>query len=197
MGKFIAIYGVNNIGKTTQVNLLADRLSLEGFKVKTLKYPIYESEPTGPRISNILRNGSEPEISPQHFQLLYCLNRFDTESNLKSLINQYDIVLAEDYTFTSVAWGTANGVSKDWLLQINQPLLKPDYAILLDGERVTKSIEEGHKFEDNQSLPDKVQQIFRDLQQEFAMPKVIRQEKMEDTHQLMYNTIIQYLNKIS
>ena len=195
MGKFIAIYGVNNIGKTTQVNLLAQRLEKEGLKVKVIKYPIYDSIPTGPRISNILRNRAEPDISPEHFQLLYCLNRFDTQPQLLDLIKQYDLVLAEDYTFTSVAWGAANGISKQWLLNVNHPLLKPDFSILLDGERVTQSIEEGHKFEDNQSLPNKVQQIFRELRDEFSLPTVIRQEKMEDTHNLMYNTLTQYLNQ--
>lgn len=193
MGKFIAIYGVNNIGKTTQVNLLAERLKNEGYKVTTLKYPIYENHPTGPRISDILRKGTEPDIKPEHFQMLYCLNRFDTETNLKQLIQEFDIVIAEDYTYTSVAWGAANGVSKDWLLEINKYLLKPDHSILLDGERVFNSIEEGHKFEDDDALPKKVQQVFREIQQKFGFPVVIRQEKMEDTHNLMYNALMEHI----
>ncbi len=194
MGKFITIYGVNNIGKTTQTKLLAERLTQDGYKVKTLKYPIYTAEPTGPRISSILRDKAEPDISQEHFQLLYCLNRFDTESQLKQLIQENDIVIAEDYTYTSVAWGSAQGASKEWLKTVNSPLLEPDFTLMLDGDRGLGSIEKGHRHEDNNQLAQKVKKIFQELQKENNWTLVTRQEKIEDTNQLMYNEVIQYLN---
>lgn len=194
MGKFITIYGVNNIGKTTHVRLLKERLESDGYKVASLKYPIYTAEPTGPRISSILRENAEPDISQEHFQLLYCLNRFDTQAQLQKLIQEYDVVLAEDYTFTSVAWGSAQGADKEWLLNINKPLLDPDFTMMMDGERGLNSIEKGHRHEDNQDLASKVHQVFRDLQEEYGWPLVVRQENIEDTHELMYNEVKQFLN---
>ena len=193
MGKFITIYGVNNIGKTTQVKLLKERLQQDGLKVVTIKYPIYTAQPTGPRINKILRENSEPNISQEHFQLLYCLNRFDTESQLKKLIQENDVVIAEDYTYTSVAWGTAQGASKEWLIQVNKPLLEPDFTIMLDGERGLNSIEKGHKHESDHDLASKVQSIFQQLQADLGWSLVIRQEAIADTHELMYNTMNNFL----
>lgn len=193
MGKFITIYGINNIGKTTQVQLLAKRFRKEGYKVATLKYPIYTAQPTGPRISSILRENSEPNITQEHFQLLYCLNRFDTQDQLKKLIQENDIVLAEDYTYTSVAWGSAQGASKDWLITINSPLLEPDFTMMLDGNRSLNSIEKGHRHEDNQNLATKVHTVFKGLQKDLGWHLVERQEKIEDTHELLYNEVNNFL----
>ena len=41
-GKFIVIYGVNNLGKTTQANMLVQKLKASGLKAEYLKYPIYD-----------------------------------------------------------------------------------------------------------------------------------------------------------
>ncbi len=43
----ITLYGVNNIGKSTQARFLVERLQAEGHRVEYLKYPIYDLEPTG------------------------------------------------------------------------------------------------------------------------------------------------------
>lgn len=194
MGKFITIYGINNVGKTTQTKLLAERLQKDGYKVATLKYPIYSAEPTGPRISSILRENTEPNISQEHFQMLYCLNRFDTEPELKKLIQSHDLVIAEDYTYTSVAWGSAQGATKEWLVNLNKHLLEPDFTLMIDGKRGIKSIEKGHRHEDNQDLAAQVQKIFQVLQQELGWTLIHRQEKIEDTHKLMYNEVIKFIN---
>ena len=56
-GKFIVIYGANNLGKTVQANLLIDSLRNIDKNAHYLKYPIYDLEPTGPRINAALREG--------------------------------------------------------------------------------------------------------------------------------------------
>ena len=43
-GKFIAIYGINGIGKTTQVEILVKYLQSQGLNVSRLKYPVYNLE---------------------------------------------------------------------------------------------------------------------------------------------------------
>lgn len=44
--KMIVIYGANNVGKTTQVNLLEERIKTQGTSYVRVKYPIYDLEPT-------------------------------------------------------------------------------------------------------------------------------------------------------
>ena len=71
VGLFIVIYGINNIGKSTQATMLADALTASGLKAEYLKYPIYDLSPTGPQINEILRSGKKQEISEEEFQALY------------------------------------------------------------------------------------------------------------------------------
>jgi len=47
-GKFIVLYGINNLGKTTQTRILVDKLKLHGLKAEYLKYPVYDLAPSGP-----------------------------------------------------------------------------------------------------------------------------------------------------
>ncbi len=44
MSTFIAIDGLDGSGKETQSNMLVDRLKIDGYSVRTLSFPMYESE---------------------------------------------------------------------------------------------------------------------------------------------------------
>jgi thymidylate kinase len=132
-GKFIVLYGANNLGKTTQVGMLDDRLLKIGGPNKVLKYPIYELEPTGSRINQALRGGLE--ISDEGLQREFAQNRRDFEPELKRILKEGTWVLAEDYTGTGIAWGVAHDIPLETMEKMNRDLLKEDVAVLLDGER--------------------------------------------------------------
>lgn len=61
-GKFIAIYGINNIGKSTQTSLLVQKLVSKGIRVEYIKYPIYDLDPTGKMLNEILRGKQKRSI---------------------------------------------------------------------------------------------------------------------------------------
>ena len=44
MSTFIAIDGLDGSGKNTQSDLLVNRLKIEGYAVRSLSFPMYESE---------------------------------------------------------------------------------------------------------------------------------------------------------
>lgn len=58
-GAFIALYGINNIGKSTQTKLLLQRLLAAGVRVEYIKFPIYSLDPTGTKLNEILRGKKE------------------------------------------------------------------------------------------------------------------------------------------
>ena len=93
-GLLIVIYGANNIGKTTQAKKLVDWLSEQGYPSEYLKYPVYHSS-TGKRISSILREGKEPDISETDFQTIYYENRKEFEPELKKKLDAEVIIVAE------------------------------------------------------------------------------------------------------
>ena len=61
-GAFIAVYGINNIGKSTQTNLLVQRLLTERVRVEYRKYPLYDLNPTGTTLNEILRGKKQHAI---------------------------------------------------------------------------------------------------------------------------------------
>jgi thymidylate kinase len=62
LGKFIAIYGINNIGKSTQTSLLVQKLVSAGVRVEYIKYPIYDLDPTGKMLNEILRGKQKHSV---------------------------------------------------------------------------------------------------------------------------------------
>ncbi len=61
-GKFIAIYGINNIGKSTQTSLLVQKLVSAGVRVEYVKFPIYDLDPTGKMLNEILRGKQKRSV---------------------------------------------------------------------------------------------------------------------------------------
>jgi dTMP kinase len=149
-GKFITIYGINGIGKTTQVELLVKFLKEKGLKVSRLKYPIYDLEPEGPFIHKYLR---EPEFrakNPQttdELQKKYAENRRRYENTLKERLDGGEWIVAEDYVGTGLAWGLTWGGDLDYLEKINEDLYPADISILMHGNRFETAIEKGHRNE--------------------------------------------------
>ena len=148
---FIAIYGINNIGKTTQVEKLVAYLNDHGYRAERIKYPIYDS-PTGRQINAILRGGEDQSISEEEFQLLYVKNREGYGPTLARKLEDGIIVVAEDYAGTGIGWATAKGASYEWAVDANAHLLKEDLAILMHGDRFTTGREEVHIHEQNDTL---------------------------------------------
>lgn len=186
-GIFITIYGINNIGKSTNAKLLVEKLKNAGHKAVYLKYPVYDLEPSGPFLNKILRSRDGQKISEDELQLWFILNRYQFESSLKKLLNDGNIVIAEDYIGTGIAWGVSKGLDQEWLEDANKYLLKEDLAILLIGKRHTISKEKVHVHEQNDELFKKCANIFEMLADKFSWKKIIVQEKAEDTSNLLFN----------
>ncbi len=159
-GRFIVIYGINNIGKTTQAKMLVDFLRSQKIAAEYLKYPLYNLAPTGPLLNNYLRQGNSYQLSPREAQLIYTLNRSQFEPVLKEKLNQGITIVAEDYIGTGLAWGMAAGVSQKFLEEINSFLYKEDQAFLLQGKRYLQAEEAQHCHEKNKELLRRAEQAF-------------------------------------
>ena len=193
-GKFIVIYGVNNTGKTTQAKLLVDKLNREGYQTEYLKYPRYDLKPTGPRINAYLRKNNPENLSAQEAQTLYAQNRKDYENELKKKLDQGINIVAEDYTGTGIAWGLGAGVDKQYLLKINQDLLKEDLAFLFEGQRFMQAQEDSHTHETNQELVAKVRQAHLKLGEEFGWQKINANLTKEEIHDIIWQEVQKHLN---
>lgn len=151
-GRMITLYGINGIGKTTQVELLVQFLRTQGKEASRLKYPVYDLEPEGPFIYKYLRDPEfrgKNELSTEELQMKYAENRRRSEAELCKRLESGEWIIAEDYTGTGIAWGLTWGANLEYLEDINKDLLRPDLSILMHGERFDTAIEMGHRNETN------------------------------------------------
>lgn len=176
-GRFIVIYGPNNIGKSTQVQLLARSLEEKGKKVKVIKYPVYHLEPTGPFINEVLRKGKQ--VSHLELQQAFAQNRRDYEPELKRLLQEGYWVISEDYRGTGIAWGVVSGVPLEILEDINDDLMNEDFIVMMDGERFTEAIEEMHINEKDSARWQKGRKVHLMLASRYAWPIVNANQSLQ------------------
>ena len=182
-GLFIVIYGINNLGKSTQAQLLVESLVKAGLKAQYLKYPIYDLTPTGPLINEVLRGAGGQKMSEEELQAIYTQNRRDFQPQLIKLIAEGVNVVAEDYIGTGLAWGVSKGADLEKLIEANRGLLRPDIEILLDGERFIQAKEEGHLHESNDELVEKCRANHLQLAARFNWAVVNANQEVEEVQE--------------
>lgn len=194
-GLFIAIYGVNNIGKSTHCRILCERLKREGYDVIQLKYPIYDLEPTGTELNRILRGQEHQEISEEKLQTLFTQNRKDFEPHLKKYLEEGKIIVAEDYTGTGISWGMAKGLSLEFMEKLNEGLMKEDFSMLITGHRDVRATEKQHIHEQNQELLSSVSKIFVQLGERYKWHVIELQQNIPDTADLVWHAVKDFLQQ--
>jgi len=193
-GSLITIYGVNNVGKTTQSKILIRRIRSRGFKVKYLKYPVYDISPTGPMINQVLRGKDGQKISEDELQLWFILNRYQFQPELKKLLADGYVVVAEDYIGTGIAWGMAKGLSEDWLITANKHLIKEDLSIYIEGKRDPHVKEARHVHEQNDELTEKCKKTHLYLCEKYGWNKVV-QGDVNTTAKRILNIVDDFLKQ--
>ena len=186
---FITLYGINNIGKSTQALRLVERLKAEGFDAVYVKFPVYDVEPTGVYLNQFLRSGEAQNISEEELQMWFAMNRFQFEPTLREWLKDGKVVVAEDYTGTGIAWGMVKGASMEWLESLNRPLIKEDLAILLDGERFVHATEEGHLHETNEEFMKLARQVHLELGERYGWVKIPVQPTKDETEEMIWGVV--------
>jgi thymidylate kinase len=219
-GKFIAIYGINNIGKSTQTSLLVQQLLKNNIRVEFIKYPIYNLNPTGKKLNEILRGKRKTgiqsmidffpgtkvrrpgirrkstggltfrtqsiaprevrqRVTEEELQMWYSLNRYQFDPQVRRKLASGISIVAEDYTGTGLAWGSAKGADLAWLMAVNKYLQKPDLEILLDGERFLAGKEKVHLHESSDRLIKKARMAFQKLAKKNSWQVVSANESID------------------
>lgn len=189
-GQLIVIYGINNLGKTTQAKKLVKRVWTEGYPAEYLKIPVYNLKPSGEIISNYLRLGNRYRLTPREAQIIYAFNRWQYQNTLKEKLSRGINIVSEDYVGTGLAWGVARGVDLAFLKQINAGLLKEDLAFLFDGQRFIEATEAGHGHEDSPALLRRARAAHLKLGAQFGWKKINANQPKEKIHEQIWQTIL-------
>ncbi len=142
-GQFIVVEGVDGSGKTTQFNLLNERLKKIGEKVEIVDFPRYYDSIWGEMVGNFLKGeyGNFDKTSPHLVVVLYMLDQYTWGRDIgKKVLDKETMILANRY-FTSNVHQIAKlkGVVREkfrkWLWTTgydNLGILKPDLVLFLD-----------------------------------------------------------------
>ncbi|MDD5567000.1 MAG: hypothetical protein PHH01_02285 [Patescibacteria group bacterium] len=192
-GYLITIYGVNNLGKSTQAKMLVEFLNRNSWPTEYVKYPAYRIAPTGPFINRILRSRDDQPINENEFQMWCTLNRFQCEPALQKKLAAGKIVVAEDYIGTCLAWGATKGADLDWLVEINQPLVHEDLAILIDGERFINGKEKKHIHENDDILIERCRRWHQKLASMYGWKMVNANQTITQVNEDILEIVSQFL----
>jgi dTMP kinase len=128
-GLLIAFEGLDQSGKQTQAERLRDRLIAAGRRVRLLAFPDRET-PIGQEIERALRGTRD--YGADVMQLLYVANRYEWKLEIERERSDGTILICDRYLASSVAYGEAQGLDPQWLLEIQRYLPQPDITFLLD-----------------------------------------------------------------
>lgn len=103
-GTFIVIEGTDGSGKGTQLKLLKDRLTAEGYDVATFDFPQYE-QPSSHFVREYLNGkyGTTEDVGPYTGSLFYALDRYEASTKIKAALAEGKVVLANRYVGSNMA----------------------------------------------------------------------------------------------
>jgi dTMP kinase len=128
-GRLIAIEGIDQAGKRTVGERLAQELRANHIAVEFTGFPDYTTA-LGKEIGRFLAD--ERRYPPQVRQLLYAANRWERADELRTWLSEGRVVLVDRYVASGIAYGVAQGLERDWMWCLEDGLPPPDLTILLD-----------------------------------------------------------------
>lgn len=98
-GKLIVIEGGDGSGKTTQFNLLKEKLIKDGHQVATIDFPRYGNT-AAVMVEKYLNGdfGGPKEVGAYRASIFYAIDRYDASSQMKQWLSEGKIILANRYT---------------------------------------------------------------------------------------------------
>jgi len=158
MAKFIVIEGPDRVGKATQCKLLHDYFTKSGLKSKVIEVPVHDNF-TYNVIYWMLGNGLAKKF-PKIFQVTQHCNRhlFQWQS-LKKLDHDYDYLIMDRWSLSTVIYGAASGVNTNFTENLYRMLREPDHTIVLLGKAHQHVAED--VYEKDTELQLKVKELYR------------------------------------
>ena len=141
-GVFIAVEGIDGVGKGTQAKRLKERLTQEGFSAELIAFPRY-GHPAAKDVERYLNGelGDPDTIDAKTASLFYANDRLDAAEDIRNLLSEGVQVIADRYVDSNA--GHQGGKIEDptqreqylaWLYQLeyeDNNIPKPDMVIIL------------------------------------------------------------------
>lgn len=176
-GCLIVLEGLDGAGTTSQMHLLAEALQ-ESYLVHTT------SEPTRGPIGQLIREylKKADKIDKDAMALLFAADRRDhLQNEIVPALEQGKLVICDRYVFSSLVYQVTAGVSRDFVLSINQGIIIPDLTLFLE---VSSDVAEERRKKRGGFLDTYENKIFQEKIQRLY-PRELR-SKEAGTHQVEF-----------
>lgn len=142
--KLFVIEGLDGAGKSTQIKLLKDFFSDQGYNCEYLHFPRTDAPYFGELIARFLRGefGSINDVDPYLVAILYAGDRQDASDLVSGWLKEGSIVILDRYTYSNIAYQCAKVADihkreelRNWILKLEFDhfgIPKPDLNIFLD-----------------------------------------------------------------
>ena len=202
MSLFIVFEGLDGSGKSTQQQLLNDKLQSD--KISNISFREPGSTVIGDQIVKILQ--SDQKLSPLSELLLFYVSRSAIiEEKIKPALANYDVVICDRYFYSSVAYqGYGRGMNIGFINQINDEVVKniiPDLIFYMDisweEKKKRKGININDRFEkEDRVFHNKVRSGYKSMAKKDSDKwKIIdAEENVENISSFIYETVKYNLN---
>ena len=193
-GIFIAVEGIDAVGKRTQTSILSSWLASKGIKTRMLSFPVYETV-----IGSEIRRFLDGTVNyPQEVRaLLYAANRWEKKADLETILASTDVTIVNRYTGSNLAYGTSNGLDLEWLLTLEAGLPKPDLVLVLDAppaKLVPRRSRNKDSYERNLELQERAKGAYLTLAKKFGWRVVDASSGIDETKSTIASAVSEALD---
>lgn len=188
-GVLIGIEGIDAVGKRTQTSILSSWLRSKGHTTRTVSFPDYGTT-LGREIKRFLLGTRN--YPPEVRHILFAANRWEKKDELESILARTDVVIVNRYSESNFAYGVANGLKLQWLVNLEAGLPKPDTVIVLDAPPASLHSRRGpnkDEYERNIGLQEKTREAYLKLAGDFGWKVVDATGGIDATSQALIRTV--------
>ncbi len=167
-GLLIAVEGIDAAGKRTQSLLLSTWLEQKRLNCKIISFPDYTTR-IGKEIKAFLAGKRRYPKELKH--ILFAANRWEKLEEIKSPLDKNGVLVVDRYTESNLAYGVAEGLKLDWLLNLEEGLPPTDLVVLLDAPpTITRSRRQVSQdiYEADYELQKNARAAYRELAHKFG-----------------------------
>lgn len=192
-GVLIGIEGIDAAGKRTQTSLLAGWLREKGVDAVMASFPDYSTN-IGKEIRGFLRGGKDYPAEVRH--ILFAANRWENKSKVQSMLAKHRAVLVNRYTESNFAYGIANGLRLEWLINLETGMPKTDLVLVLDAPPSILSNRRAStkdRYELSADVQKKAREAYEGLARRFGWKMIDASQNVQRTHALVTSAVSKLL----
>ena len=141
---FIVLEGLDGAGKSTQVRMLQERLSAQGFAYEYLHFPRFDAPVYGELVARFLRGelGALDQVNPYLVALIYAGDRAEAAPMIRRWLEAGKFVIVDRYVYSNVGYQCAKIDDpadrerlREWIIDLeygHNGIPQPDLSLFLD-----------------------------------------------------------------